>query len=55
VDWIHLAIKSRRMIWTGNVALMEELTNSYENLKGRHVLEDLGGDGSMILEWVVSK
>jgi hypothetical protein len=51
---INRVIKSRRLEWTGHVALMGEMRNAYEifveNLKGRDHQEDLGIDVKIILE-----
>jgi hypothetical protein len=50
-------IKSRRMKWVGHVTCLVDTGNAYrfwlEELKGRDHLEDLGMDGSIILEWIL--
>jgi hypothetical protein len=51
--------KSRRMIWAGYLARMGRMKNAYilgfENLKGGGHLEELGVDGSILLEWILEK
>jgi hypothetical protein len=47
------------MKWVEHVARMGEMRNAYnifvENLKGRDHSEDIGVDGTMILEWILGK
>jgi hypothetical protein len=52
-------IKSRRMMWVGHVAHMEEGEKCtgfwWESLKERDCLEDLGVNGRMGLEWILGR
>jgi hypothetical protein len=51
-------IKSRRMSWGGHVTHMRDTRNAIfwlENLKGRILLEDIGIDGKIILDWILGK
>jgi len=52
----HSVIKSRRMRWAGNVALMGERGGAFRvlvgNPEGRDQLEDRGIDGRIILNWI---
>jgi hypothetical protein len=52
-------IKSRRMRWAGHVARMGEMRNAYDILvgkfEGKRLLEGLGADGEIILEWILWK
>jgi hypothetical protein len=50
-------MKSRSMEWSGHVAHMEEMRNSFillsENLTARDHLGGLGLDGRTIFEWIL--
>jgi hypothetical protein len=52
-------IKSRRMRCGGHVTQMEEIRNAYSTLigkqEGKWPLQDLGVDGTIILEWICRK
>jgi hypothetical protein len=51
-------IKSRSMRLAGHVARTGETGNTMfwlENMKGKDNLEDIGVDGSIILEWILGK
>ena len=51
--------KSRRMIWAGHVARMEEGRSAFKTLTGtpagKRPLGRLGVDGRTILEWTIKE
>ena len=47
---IARAIKSRRFIWTGHLARMEEGRSAYKILTGKPTGKGLGVDGRTILD-----
>jgi hypothetical protein len=52
-------IKSRSMRWVGHAASMGETRNAHKisvgKTEGERILEDLGVDGRVILEWTLGK
>jgi hypothetical protein len=52
-------IKSKKIRWPRNAALMGQMMNAYkilvENLKGRDHSKDMDVDGGIILEWILRK
>jgi hypothetical protein len=54
--WIkYKVIKSRRMRWVGHVSCMGEVRNVCKILKENDHSEDLGMEGSIMLEWILGK
>ena len=52
-------IKSRRLIWAGHVARMEEVRSAFKILKGKPTIKRplgrSGIDGRTILEWTLKR
>ena len=51
-------IKSTNLKWTGHIARMEVMSDAKiltDNVTGKNLQEDLGGDGRIILEMILKK
>jgi hypothetical protein len=43
------------MSWAGNIEHMRKIRNWLRSLKGKYHSEDVGGDGRIILKWILGK